>query len=148
MINYREASALDLDEIAIVHRDTRLACLTFLADPHPYTLAQDHNFFRERIFPKSNLLAGFDGDQMVAYLAHSPGWVEHLYVRKEHHGKGIGTKLLNTAKEQQAELRLWVFQKNQNSRRFYERQDFICESLHDGSNNEEHEPDAVYVWRR
>jgi len=43
-------------------------------------------------------------------------------------------------------VRLWVFQKNLDARRFYERHEFRLERLTDGSSNMEREPDALYAW--
>ncbi len=43
-------------------------------------------------------------------------------------------------------FRLWVFQKNEGARRFYERHGFRLVELTDGSRNEEREPDALYEW--
>ena len=44
-------------------------------------------------------------------------------------------------------LELWVFQKNEAARRFYERRGFHLVRLSDGARNMEQEPDALYEWR-
>ena len=41
---------------------------------------------------------------------------------------------------------LWVFQKNEGARRFYERHGFELVKLTDGAENMEREPDALYRW--
>jgi GNAT superfamily N-acetyltransferase len=72
----------------------------------------------------------------------------HLYVDPEHQGRGIGAALLDHAKMQRpARLELWVFQKNDGARRFYERHGFRIVRLTDGADNMEKEPDALYEWR-
>ena len=43
-------------------------------------------------------------------------------------------------------LELWVFQKNDGARRFYERHGFRLVRLTDGADNMEREPDALYAW--
>jgi putative acetyltransferase len=93
------------------------------------------------------VMAACEGGKIIGYAATKPGWLEHLYVHPNWHGRGVGRALLEVAREGQDELRLWVFQGNANARRFYERHGFTCESLHDGSENMEKQPDAVYVWR-
>jgi hypothetical protein len=40
-----------------------------------------------------------------------------------------------------------VFQRNEDARRFYERQGCVLVELTDGAGNEEREPDALYAWR-
>jgi GNAT superfamily N-acetyltransferase len=75
--------------------------------------------------------------------------LEHLYVRPADQGKGVGGTLLARAKEQRPHgLRLWVFQRNEGARRFYERHGFALACVTDGTANAEREPDALYEWRR
>jgi GNAT superfamily N-acetyltransferase len=77
------------------------------------------------------------------------GWetLEKLYVEPDAQNRGVGTALLDKAKELRPDgLVLWVFQKNTGARRFYERHGFVLAKLTDGSDNMEHEPDALYVW--
>lgn len=73
--------------------------------------------------------------------------LEKLYVEPAEQNRGVGTALLDTAKElRPEELYLWVFQKNP-ARRLYERHGFELVKLTDGADNMEREPDALYVWR-
>ena len=49
-------------------------------------------------------------------------------------------------KQGNMEMRLWTLQKNIAARRFYEARGFRLVELNEGWNNEEREPDALYVW--
>ena len=72
--------------------------------------------------------------------------LEKLYVEPADQNRGVGSALLDKAKElRPAELYLWVFQKNP-ARRLYERHGFELVKLTDGSDNMEREPDALYRW--
>ena len=72
--------------------------------------------------------------------------LEKLYVEPTEQNRGVGTDLLDTAKELRPdELYLWVFQKNR-ARRLYERHGFRLVKLTDGADNMEREPDALYRW--
>jgi GNAT superfamily N-acetyltransferase len=72
--------------------------------------------------------------------------LEKLYVEPAEQNRGVGSALLNKAKELRPdELYLWVFQKNP-ARRLYERHDFELVKLTDGADNMEREPDALYRW--
>jgi GNAT superfamily N-acetyltransferase len=91
--------------------------------------------------------------RVVGFLAieHSEAndWetLERLYVEPGEQGAGIGTTLLDKAKElRPGGLHLWVFQKNEGARRFYERHGFRLVKLTDGAANMEQEPDALYAW--
>ena len=72
--------------------------------------------------------------------------LERIYVDPAEQNRGVGSALLDKAKELRPdELYLWVFQKNP-ARRLYERHGFELVKLTDGSDNMEREPDALYRW--
>jgi len=77
------------------------------------------------------------------------GWevLEKLYVEPSAQNRGVGTALLDQAKALRPDgLVLWVFQRNEGARRFYERHGFVLAKLTDGAENMEREPDALYAW--
>jgi GNAT superfamily N-acetyltransferase len=72
--------------------------------------------------------------------------LEKLYVEPGDQNRGVGSALLDKAKELRPdELCLWVFQKNP-ARGLYERHGFELVRLTDGADNMEQEPDALYRW--
>ena len=72
--------------------------------------------------------------------------LEKIYVEPAEQNRGVGSALLDKAKELRPdELYLWVFQKNP-ARRLYERHGFRLVKLTDGADNMEREPDALYRW--
>ena len=72
--------------------------------------------------------------------------LEKIYVEPAEQNRGVGSALLDKAKELRPdELYLWVFQKNP-ARRLYERHGFELVRLTDGADNMEREPDALYRW--
>ena len=94
-----------------------------------------------------------ENGQLRAFFAirrsETSGWetLERLYVEPDEQGRGIGTALLDKAKElRPGGLQLWVFQKNTGAIRFYERHGFRLVKLTDGAENMEREPDALYRW--
>ena len=89
-------------------------------------------------------LLGFLGIEHSTNL--SAPVLEKLYVEPTEQNRGIGSALLDKAKELRPdELYLWVFQKNP-ARRLYERHGFELVRLTDGADNMEREPDALYRW--
>jgi ribosomal protein S18 acetylase RimI-like enzyme len=89
-----------------------------------------------------------DKGRVVGFSGVKDQELTHLYVRPESQGRGIGSALLDHAKAVSPErLELWVFQKNEGARRFYERHGFRLVRLTDGGENMEREPDALYEWR-
>jgi GNAT superfamily N-acetyltransferase len=72
--------------------------------------------------------------------------LEKIHVEPAEQNRGVGSALLEKAKELRPdELYLWVFQKNP-ARRLYERSGFELVKLTDGAENMEREPDALYRW--
>lgn len=129
---------------AVVHRasfDDRLPWLTGL-----HTAAEDDWYFREVVFAEATVWGTFDGADLVGIAAVRPGWIDQLYVLPDHQGHGVGSGLLEVAKDGATQLDLWTFQRNLPARRFYERHGFVAVEHNDGRRNEEREPDVRYRW--
>jgi len=144
-LSIRLAQPGEAAAVARLHRAVRQACLPYLPDLH--SSAEDLWFFRERVFPVCQVwVAG--RDRLVGFCACRPGWIDHLYVEPDHHGRGLGSAFVAEAMKTQEELRLWVFQRNVAAIRFYEARGFQLVERTDGSRNEENEPEALYEWRK
>ena len=142
----RRARLDDMPAVARLHRLTMKQNLTYLPDLH--TAREDLDYFRDQLFPNNAIWLVEEADAVLGYAAHSPGWLNHLYVHPDHQGRGIGDTLVTRAKADDDHLQLWAFQRNDRARGFYERRGFVLERLTDGEHNEEHEPDALYIWTR
>jgi ribosomal protein S18 acetylase RimI-like enzyme len=91
-------------------------------------------------------LAEVDG-RLAGLIALKADFIDQLYVAVEQQRRGVGTALLQKAREQSSEgLRLYTLQKNLSARAFYEKHGFqaICYGV---SPAPEHEPDVEYHWR-
>lgn len=144
-INLREASDSDGEEIAILFRLTRNENLPYLPDLH--SPDEDLEYFAE-IIKDQTVIVSQIGDNVVGFCAYNDNWLNHLYITPEYQHHGIGKSLLDQAKAHNSELNLWVFQKNTAARDFYEKNGFELLELRDGQANEEHEPDAHYIWSK
>jgi GNAT superfamily N-acetyltransferase len=92
-------------------------------------------------------IAEDDAGLPVGILVLDGPWVDQLYVEPTMTRHGIGSSLVELAKrERPAGLRLWTFQSNRDTQRFYERHGFVETERTDGSDNEEAAPDILYVW--
>jgi GNAT superfamily N-acetyltransferase len=139
----RRAGPEDVEAIVAVF-ERSFATLSFLPMLHSH---EEHLAFFGRCVAEGEAwvweegaVAGFailDGDEL-----------SHLYVEPDEAGRGVGGALLDRAKERRPDgFTLWVFQDNEQARRFYERRGLRCVRLTDGSGNEERTPDALYEWR-
>ncbi|VIO73818.1 GNAT family N-acetyltransferase [Bradyrhizobium ivorense] len=135
-----------MDGAARVHRAAFDYALPWLAGLH--TPDEDRWFYRERMFASCTLWGWFEGEAMCGVIAFHDDWIEQLYVLPAAQGRGIGSALLEIARQGADRLQLWTFQRNTHARRFYEARGFVLVEGTDGSRNEEREPDARYVWTR
>jgi ribosomal protein S18 acetylase RimI-like enzyme len=59
--------------------------------------------------------------KVVGFIAFTAEKISQLYVHVDHQNRGIGSLLLNIAKENShGHLRLFTFERNKNAQRFYE----------------------------
>ena len=134
----------DMDEAARVLRASYDDRLPWLAGRQ--TPAEDAWFFRERLFRDCEIWGADRDGRLAGIMALKPGWIEQLYVAPARQRTGIGTAFLAHAKQAHTRLELWTFQRNDQARRFYERQGFREAERTDGARNQEHEPDIRYEW--
>jgi putative acetyltransferase len=139
----RRASAEDADAIAALFRRS-YGTLTFL--PTLHTPAEDRAHFG-RVVEEREVWV-YEGDGVVlGFAALTDGTLTDIYVEPDRRRSGIGSALLEHAKRRRPRgFELWVFQRNEAARRFYEGRGFRLVRLTDGSGNEEREPDALYAW--
>jgi ribosomal protein S18 acetylase RimI-like enzyme len=120
--------------------------------PDLHTPADDRWFLREIVLPNEEVWIAEIDRQPAGFVAlgsrEGVAYLQHIYVRPEHQRRGLGGELIDHAKKlRPAGFDLWVFQRNDGARRFYEKHGLRLVELTDGSENEEREPDARYEWR-
>ena len=117
--------------------------------PSAHTDAEVRHWVRDVLLPSSQTTVAVTSGVVVGVVAVSVkegrGWVEQLYIHPTHVGQGIGSKLLAHAlAATPPPVRLYTFQQNVRSRKFYERHSFVAIEFTDGSANEEKCPDVLY----
>jgi ribosomal protein S18 acetylase RimI-like enzyme len=96
---------------------------------------------------RAELWVAEEAGRVLGFAGVSRNELTHLYTDPAAQNRGVGTALLDHMKSLRPErLELWVFQKNDAARRFYERHGFQLVRLTDGAGNMEREPDALYEW--
>jgi ribosomal protein S18 acetylase RimI-like enzyme len=141
----RPAKPADADAVAAVFTPS-FAGLAYL--PRLHTAEEDRAHFRG-LLERGHELWVAEEDGRIRGFAHlHEDVLQHLYVHPEAQGRGIGSALLDRVKERRPDgFQLWVFQRNEGARRFYERHGMRLVEVTDGAGNEEREPDARYEWR-
>ena len=139
----RRARPEDAQAVARLFRAS-FGTLTFL--PTLHTPEEDERHFASMIADREVWVYEDDGE-IAGFAAVTDDMLSDLYVAPDRLGEGIGSVLLDRAKERRpAGFRFWVFQQNARARRFYERHGCRVVELTDGAGNEEKVPDALYEW--
>jgi GNAT superfamily N-acetyltransferase len=103
-------------------------------------------WFASVVLPRRDLWVIEVDEGLVALVVLDAGWIAQLYVDPEWTRRGLGSRLVNLAKELHPNgLDLWTFQSNVGARRFYEQHGFAALETTDGA-NEEGAPDVHYHW--
>jgi GNAT superfamily N-acetyltransferase len=141
----RRATAADADAVAHVFVPS-FRGLTFL--PSLHTDEETRAWIGNVVLATHEVWVAEPDAGVVAFAAIEGDLLGHLYVHPDAQSRGIGSALLDVVKRERPNgFRLWVFQRNEGARRFYERHGCTLVALTDGSGNEEREPDALYEWR-
>lgn len=96
-----------------------------ITDPHP--LEDQLRALEEKVVPRNRVLLVLDTgtSAVIGFLAYTSETVSDLYVHIDYQNKGIGSMLLDIAKNNSSGvLRLFTFEKNTRAQQFYERHGF------------------------
>ena len=141
----RRASPADIEPVARVFREIRLACLPYLPDLH--SPAQDLAFFRDHVFAECDIWLA-EAASLDGFCAFREGWVDPSLRPAALPWTGAGQGAPGQGDGGPGRLRLWVFQRNEPAIAFYRARGFRETLRTDGSANEEREPDALFEWTR
>lgn len=135
-----------MDAAAGVHRAALLHALPIFEGLH--TCEEDRWYFRERIFPMREIWGAFEESTLVGIIAFRQAWADQLYVLPSAQRQGVGTALLDIARNAFPSLNAWTFQRNTTTaRNFYESRGFVKIKETDGADNAEKEPDILISGR-
>ena len=112
-----------------------------------YTGEQNLAFFRDVICVEFQVWIAAEGATVLGLIALKDNEIDRLYVAPEFQRRGVGSALLDKARELSPEwLGLFTHQRNEKARRFYEARGFSAVRF-GMSPPPENEPDVRYEWR-
>lgn len=143
----RKALNDDAQKVAEVYIRTRRASIPFIP-PYVHTDDEVREWISSIVIPMQDTwVAETEEREIVAMMSLENGWIDQLYVDPAWNGQGIGSSMIQLAKERYPNgIQLWTFESNIDARRFYEHHDFLEVERTNGSDNEEHAPDIRYLW--
>jgi GNAT superfamily N-acetyltransferase/chorismate mutase len=142
----RPAAPDDLPAVAELYLRIREAAVPAMP-PQTHTVDEVHAY-----------VGGWDLGKRAVWLAESDGvpvgfmvvegdWLESLYIAPEAAGQGVGSALLDVAKQlRPGGFCLWVFESNTPARDFYLHRGLVDLERTDGATNEEKSPDIRMAW--
>lgn len=141
----RPAGPADAAEVANLDLSARLTALPHVKWAH--SPDEVRHWIAAMLIPSGHVHVADEGRLIAGYIALRDGWIDQLSVRPDRWRRGVGTALLDLAKDLSPRgLSLRCFQSNQPARALYERHGFVAVATSDGEANEEHEPDILYSW--
>ena len=109
---------------------------------------EEHLAFLRFVLVKENkvfLAIDKETGTVAGLMAVKGNELDQLYIHNDYQKKGIGSRLLNLAKEMSpGKLELFTFEINTNARAFYEKHGFKI--IGRNFENEENLPDIKYEW--
>ena len=147
-IKLRPAQSADAPVIAELFAASRRDALPYLPELHTDDDTRDH--FANVVMTRCAVWLAEENKRVVGFMAwnSTSGYIDHLYVLPDFYRRGVGTHLLDKAKELSGgKILLYAFQRNERARAFYEHHGFRATWFGDGAENEEREPDVLYEWR-
>jgi ribosomal protein S18 acetylase RimI-like enzyme len=140
----RRGTAEEIATIAELY-ERSFRTLSFL--PVLHTLEELRRWFAT-VLQRNEFWAYEEDGAIVGFMMLGDEVLEYLFLEPRVFRRGIGTALLELAKERRpAGFTLWTFQQNERARAFYERQGLEAIHFTDGERNEEKAPDVQYAWR-
>ena len=146
-LTLRPAGPEDADAIADLYSDARVAAVPQMP-PAVHTNAEDRVWVAGQLArtDREAWVAERTGE-LVGYALLGPVWLDHLFVRADAVGQGVGSVLMDLVKSRRPDgFSLWVFESNTGARRFYARHGLVELERTDGTGNEEKAPDVRMAW--
>ena len=139
----------ELEKVVAVWHDTRKQTHTAmkLDAERDVTLDDSRRIFREHIASRCQIWVAERNGDVVGFVAICGSYIDRMYVNPIDQGCGVGTALLEKARElSPAGLELHTHRANLRARAFYEKHGFL--PVRFGiSPPPENEPDVEYRWR-
>lgn len=104
----------------------------------------NYNYVKE-ILPNAEIYVYILNEGIVGFIGLNENYIEGIFVDTSTQRHGVGTSLLNKAKENRNDLTLSVYKKNRNAINFYKKNGFVVTSENIDSDTDEIE--YTMTWK-
>jgi ribosomal protein S18 acetylase RimI-like enzyme len=144
MFAIRPYTDADLDNVVALWYQSWSDAFSSLIHPQPFE--QWKSRFQNDYSQQGNTWVATSQDRVVGFVVVNDRVISQIFVEVEMQGSGIGTELLNHAKNlYPSGLRLTTLQQNEQARRFYEKHGFVAGAV--GVNSVNGQPNIEYYWK-
>jgi ribosomal protein S18 acetylase RimI-like enzyme len=148
VITIRPFEPEDLTCVVALWHEAKRQAFPYVEVQQRYTWEENLAFFETYLLYLCRLWVAEEEGEAVGFMALRRGWIDQLFVRVDRQGQGIGSALIDKAKElADGDLDLFTYEKNHGARALYERHGFEAVSF-GMSLPPENEPHVQYRWRR
>jgi ribosomal protein S18 acetylase RimI-like enzyme len=145
-LEIRPMAAREIEEVVGVWERSRWDAQPWLEERMGYRHEQNLEHFREVVARENEVWLALEDGEVVGLLALGNGQIDQLFVEPQSQGGGVGTRMLQKARELAPRgLTLFTHQRNERARAFYERRGFRAVRF-GVSPPPESEPDVKYLW--
>jgi len=132
----------DLDRVMQLWLDTNILAHNFIDSGY----WRGHFEIVKEMLPKADIFVYEQNNEIQAFIGLTGNFVAGLFVSRTFQSKGIGKRLLDTAKDMHGDLCLHVYRKNEAAVHFYLKEGFIIASEQTDENTGEIE--FIMIWRK
>lgn len=132
----------DLDVIMQIWKNENIKGHKFI--PKEYW-ENNYNYVKE-ILPNAEIYVYILKENIVGFIGLNEDYIEGIFVDSNNQCSGIGTSLVNKAKENRNSLTLSVYKKNANAINFYKKNGFIVQNESIDKNTNEIE--YIMTWNK
>jgi ribosomal protein S18 acetylase RimI-like enzyme len=126
-VRLAEYEPADANQVTAIWRLSFQKAMGLSESDFPDDFEQHARFLNDQVAVDNQLflMKAEESGMVLAFMAINGDWIDHLYVHNEFQDQGLGTRLLNLAKESSSgQLGLYTFRANHLARRFYEKHGF------------------------
>ena len=136
----------DFGPLVALWRASKRRAFPYVKAQQRHTLENDEDYFRDAVLPVADVWVAHKGGILLGFMALEGDLIDLLFVAVDAQGQGVGTALMNMAKELfPNRLRAYTFQRNETARSFFAVQGF-AEIGFGVSPPPEDEPDVELLW--
>ena len=137
---FTEISKSELEQLMMIWLESNKGAHPFIQES--YWL--NHVEMVKELLPQSDVFIFQEAGVIIGFMGVMDGYIAGIFVQESARKKGIGSRLLKSAKTLYSVLSLDVYQKNQLAYQFYLKQGF--QVISEGLDEENNEVEYHMVW--